>query len=449
MLNLSEIAAVLKADHVGPDARFASVSTDSRKVSPGALFIALRGERFNGCDFLPLAQQGGAVAAIVENRVEADIPLLVVEDARRALGQLAAFWRSRFDIPVIAITGSNGKTTVKEMLASILRELGEVLATRGNLNNDIGLPLTLLGLRPEHRFAVVEMGMNHRGEIAYLCDIAKPDIALVTNAASAHLAGLGSIGEVARAKGEIFEGMSGNGIALINADDAYAPLWRELAGDRRIIDFALSRDACLTAKYSLLEFGSKIAIRTPEGEVNAEIAAPGLHNVRNALAAAAAAHACGIGNDAIAAGLGKFEGVAGRMQRRNGRHGAILIDDTYNANPDSVKAAIAWLSGMKGRTVLILGDMGELGPDASKLHEAVGLAAKEAGIGALLTLGRTGRDAAESFGEGAFAFDDMDELICMADSLMGQDVPVLVKGSRFMKMERIVEKLEEKGAACS
>lgn len=448
MMNLVEAAIALGARRIGPDVEFLSVSTDSRKVARGDLFVALKGERFNGCEFVSTAQQAGAVAALVDEPVEAGIPVLVVEDARLALGSLAAYWRSRFDIPVMAITGSNGKTTVKEMLASILCRQGEVLATRGNLNNDIGLPLTLLGLRADHRFAVVEMGMNHKGEIAYLCEIAKPGIALVNNAANAHLAGLGSVEDVALAKGEIFQGLSDDGIAVINADDAFAPLWRGLADKRRIVDFSLNGPASLTAKFTPREFGSEITLHTPRGEVGTRIAVPGMHNVRNALAAAAVAHACGIGNDAIASGLSSFNGVPGRMQRKVGKHGAVLVDDTYNANPDSVRAAAIWLSGMQGKKVLILGDMGELGAGAPKFHEEIGRMAKESGMDMLLTLGEASKAAAQAFGSGAAAFEDMEALASSAESLMGSGVTVLVKGSRFMKMERVVEKLEEKDLAC-
>ena len=448
MLTLDEIAAELGARRVGANVEFSGVATDSRKIARGDLFVALKGANFDGAEFVSGAGQAGAAAAIVEKEVESAIPLLVVKDARIALGKLAGFWRGRFGIPVIAVTGSNGKTTVKEMLAAILREKGEVLATRGNLNNDIGLPLTLLGLRREHRFAVIEMGMNHAGEIGYLCSIAKPDFALVTNAASAHLEGLGSVAAVARAKGEIFEGLKQDGTAIINADDAYAPLWRNLAGARGIVCFGLSGKADVTARYVLDEYGSDVVLHVPEGEVRTRLQVPGLHNVRNALAAAAAASAAGIDANAIGQGLAKFAGVAGRMQRKAGRKGAILVDDTYNANPDSVRAAIAWLSNAKGKTMLILGDMGELGPDSSRLHGEIGVAARDAGIGALLALGKASEAAAASFGEGANHFQDVDALAARAKSLLEPGMTVLVKGSRFMKMERVVEQLEEKEKAC-
>ncbi len=447
MLSLNEILDALAAERIGPDATFDNVSTDTRKVCKGDLFVALKGENFDGTDFVNDAAEKGAVAAIVERKIESSIPLLVVKDARIALGKLASFWLGRFGIPIVAVTGSNGKTTTKEMLASILREKGEVLATQGNLNNDIGVPLTLFRLTKEHRFAVIEMGMNHPGEIEYLCKIAPPDVALVTNAASAHLQGLGSIAAVARAKGEIFEGLKEKGVAVVNADDAFAPLWKTLAAKRKIVDFGLEREAQVSAECELGEFESIVNMRTPQGKLTMKLAVPGLHNVKNALAATAAACALGIDAESIRAGLEKFTGVAGRMQRRKGMKGAVLIDDTYNANPESVKAAISWLSRAKGKTLLILGDMGELGADAEKLHREIGIAAREAGIGVLLTLGKLSAGAATSFGRGE-SFTDADELSAKAASIIDQDTTVLVKGSRFMKMERIVEKLEEREKAC-
>jgi UDP-N-acetylmuramoyl-tripeptide--D-alanyl-D-alanine ligase len=447
MLSLNEIVKVLEAELIGQDARFDHVSTDTRKVCKGDLFVALKGEHFDGADFVVDAATKGAVAAIVERRVESSIPLLVVKDARIALGKLAAFWLGRFDIPIVAVTGSNGKTTTKEMLAAILREKGEVLATQGNLNNDIGVPLTLFRLTKEHRFAVIEMGMNHPGEIEYLCKIASPDVALVTNAASAHLAGLGSIAAVARAKGEIFEGLKEDGVAVVNADDAFAPLWKQLAEKRKIVDFGMGHEAQISAECELGEFESTVDMSTPQGKFTAKLAVPGLHNVKNALAATAAAIALGIDAESIKAGLEKFAGVAGRMQRRKGIKGSVLVDDTYNANPESVRAAISWLANAKGKTLLILGDMGELGADAEKMHREIGSAAREAGIGMLLTLGKLSAGAAESFGRGE-SFTDGEALASRASSMIDSETTVLIKGSRFMKMERIVEKLEEREKAC-
>ncbi|HQT25886.1 MAG TPA: UDP-N-acetylmuramoyl-tripeptide--D-alanyl-D-alanine ligase, partial [Burkholderiales bacterium] len=326
-------------------------------------------------------------------------------------------------------------------------ERGKVLATKGNLNNEIGLPLTLLGLKTNHDYAVIEMGMNHPGEIAYLCTIAKPDIALVTNAASAHLEGLGSVEAVARAKGEIFGGLGKKGIAIVNADDAFAPLWRDLAKESRIVEFGLEKKSAFTADYSLGELASEISMHTPEGPIELKINVPGLHNVKNALAAAAAAMSAGIDVDAVKKGLEKFTGVAGRMQRKKGKKDSVLIDDTYNANPDSVRAAIAWLSRVGGKTLIILGDMGELGADSPRLHEEIGAFAKESKIGMLLTLGKASEAISKAFGKDAEHFGDVDLLAAKAMNLLSPGMTVLVKGSRFMKMERVVEKLEEK--SCS
>lgn len=447
MMNLAEIAPILEADLVGENVSFGAVSTDSRKIAKGDLFVALDGERFRGSDFLPEAAAAGAVAAIVGEKVDSEIPLLVVKDTLIALGRLAANWRSRFSIPVVAVTGSNGKTTVKEMIASILGTVGEVLATQGNLNNDIGLPLTLLGLGDHHRFAVVEMGMNHAGEIAYLCKIANPDVALVNNAASAHLEGLGSVYDVARAKGELFENLREGAIAVINAEDPHAPLWRELAGNRKKIEFGLEGKD-VRAKFLLHRSGSDLSMFTPQGEIGVSLCVPGLHNVRNALAATAVCCALGIPCANIAKGLSQFGGVPGRMQIGKGRNGALLVNDTYNANPDSVRAAISWLASQPGKRILVLGDMGELGSESASLHAQIGLDAKRAGIDCLLTLGEASRKAAESFGEGAQSFSEAAEIAIAANSRMGPEVTALVKGSRFMRMEKVVEKMEGEGSSC-
>lgn len=359
MLTLLQAAGGIRAITQGLDAYFTSVTTDSRAIIPGSLFVALKGERFNGHQFVAQALAQGAVAAMVA-QTEAEghkgewqnFPLLLVEDTRLALGQLAAYWRNQQQVRLVAVTGSNGKTTVKEMLAAILREaVGDaaVLATEGNFNNDIGLPLTLLKLRDTHRFAVIEMGMNHPGEIAYLTGIARPDVALINNAQAAHLAGLGGVQQVARAKGEIFLGLKSDGVAVINADDAYAPLWKTLATGHAVLEFGLDRPAQINATSVLHPGSSEVEIGTLEGKTKFSLQLPGQHNVRNALAAAAAASALGIANQIIATGLGKFGGVKGRLQRKGGLHGAVLIDDSYNANPESMRAAIAVLAAMPGK----------------------------------------------------------------------------------------------------
>lgn len=455
IMRLSEAARAISARLRGEDRDFDSVSTDTRTLAPGALFVALRGERFDGHDFLARAAAQQAAGALVQDSAAGaqdaagTLPLLVVGDTRQALGRLAAYWRRKFSMPLVALTGSNGKTTVKEMLASILRERtaadagdgdaeGYVLATRGNLNNDIGVPLTLLELRGGHRYAVVEMGMNHAGEIRYLTGITAPDVALVNNVGTAHIEFFGSVEAIARAKGEIFEGLGPEGTAVINADDRHAPILRELAAARKRIEFGLESEAAVTAAYRLRFLESEIVLKTPLGEAAAVLRAPGLHNVRNALAASAAAVALRVPAATIAAGLGRFSGVKGRLQQKPALHGATLIDDTYNANPDSARAAIAVLARAPGEKVVVLGDMGELGADSVALHAEIGTAARALGVDRLYTLGEHSVHAARAFGAGARHFERLEDLLAEVATTLSPDVTVLVKGSRFMRMERIV-----------
>lgn len=451
MMLLSQAAQVLNGRLVGEDVRFTAVSSDSRKLAQGDLFIALRGEHFDGYEFVAQATQSGAVAALVNAGSYEAHPsvlgtlssILLVEDTRLALGQLAAHWRKQFDIPLVAITGSNGKTTVKEMLASILRVAAgsddAVLATRGNLNNDIGMPLTLLQLNAQHRYAVIEMGMNHPGEIDYLTCIACPDAALITNAGGAHLEGLGSVEAVAHAKGEIFAGLCANGTAIINADDAYAPLWRTLAGAHPLLEFGLDRPADVSGQWQPHDLGLQLDVQTPQGNFTADLQVPGAHNARNALAATAAAIALNVPLETVAAGLEKFSGVDGRLQRKAARHGASLIDDTYNANPASLRAAISVLAQAAGKRVLVLGDMGELGDNAAILHAEIGSEARRAGIEKLYALGALSGNAVREFGSGARHFERIEDLQNALEKELDANTTVLVKGSRFMKMERVVD----------
>ncbi len=446
MMLLSQAAQVLGGELIGPDKLFTSVSTDSRVIAAGGLFVALHGPNFNGAEFTASATQRGAVGSLLSRASYSggatSGTILLVPDARLALGQLAAHWRARFQLRLVAITGSNGKTTVKEMLASVLRaatgNADAVLATQGNLNNDIGMPLTLLKLRAGHRYAVIEMGMNHSGEIDYLTRLARPDIAIINNASSAHLAGLGSVEAVARAKGEIFAGLGANGIAVINADDEHAPLWRALAGVP-IIDFALGRSAAVQVRWQPQDFGATLQISTPAGDFAAQLQVPGVHNVRNALAATAAAVALGIALPQIAAGLEKFSGVAGRLQRKSARCGATLLDDTYTANPASLQSALEVLAQASGEKILVLGDMGELGDDAARLHREIGAAARQIGINKLLALGELSIHAVQGYGAGAQHYAEIDSLLAALDKQLTADVTVLVKGSRFMRMERVVQ----------
>ena len=452
MLDLQTAAEALGAWHSGANVTFTAVTTDSRQIQAGDLFVALRGERFDGHAYVDAALDAGAVAAMVEEAEPVqrpNAPLILVRDTRQALGRLAAFWRGRFTMPLVAVTGSNGKTTVKEMIASVLRAAAgddEVLATAGNLNNDIGVPLMLLRLRDQHRYAVIEMGMNHLGEISYLTRLAEPDVALVNNAGVAHIGELGSRAAIARAKGEIYEGLSESGVALINADDDFAELWRDLNRGRKVIEFGIDHPATITAQYELSATGSLVSFRTPESEYAAHLQVPGLHNVRNALAAATAAFALAIPPDSVAEGLAHYGGTKGRLQRKATRVGAVLIDDTYNANPDSVKAAIAVLAAASGERVLVLGDMGELGDEAPALHIEVGEQARRAGVEHLLTLGELSAAAAQAFGGGGKHFRELDALCSALDALITPDTTVLVKGSRFMRMERVVERFATGGS---
>jgi UDP-N-acetylmuramoyl-tripeptide--D-alanyl-D-alanine ligase len=343
----------------------------------------------------------------------------------------------------VAVTGSNGKTTVKEMLGSIFGQLASTLTTRGNLNNDIGLPLTLLRLEAAHRYAVVEMGANHPGEIAHLSSLARPTVALITNAGPAHLEGFGSVEGVAHAKGEIFSGLVPEGVAVINADDGYAPLWRRLAGDRQILDFGIEQPAEIRARMGAPTPGleNRFELVTPVGRCDVTMPFPGRHNVMNALAASAAALAAGADLAAIDSGLRNAAGIAGRLQSRPARHGARLLDDTYNANPASVDAALAVLAASPGTRALVLGDMAEMGPEAARFHAEVGATASRLGIDALWATGELSRAAAEAFGTGARHFPDIKALV---DALCGElrpDLTLLIKGSRRAGMERVVQAL--------
>ena len=458
MMLLSQAAQALHATMSGPDVRFTAVSTDTRTIQPGDLFIALKGENFDGAKFVAQAAQAGAVAAVVnvDSVIDgAPCPLIRVPDTRIALGKLAAHWRSQFDIPLVAITGSNGKTTVKEMLSAILRTATgsdeTVLSTQGNFNNDIGMPLTLLKLRTHHRYAVIEMGMNHFGEIDYLTHLARPNVAVVNNATGAHLQGLGSIEGVARAKGEIFAGLVSDGTAVINADDTHAALWRKLADKHRVFDFALGYPANIQGKWAAQDFGGVVQARTPAGELKFHLKVPGEHNAHNALAAATAALALHVPLTTIVKGLEGFGGVAGRLQRKQALHGATLIDDTYNANPASMHAALEVLAHASGKRIFVLGDMGELGDDAVQFHHEIGVAARELGIERMFALGAMSAAAVSEFGAGAQHFADIENLQKELEKEMDAQTTVLVKGSRFMKMERVVRfcALQKEEACCS
>ena len=440
MMRAGEAAALVNGRLSGADAQFTAVSTDSRSIGRDALFVALRGDRFDGHEFLGAAASRGAAAALVDRKFVGAFPLpvVIVDDTKAALGELARRWRERFSPALIAVTGSNGKTTVKEMVAAILRRhAGDqaVLATSGNFNNDIGVPLTLLRLRAEHRWCAIELGMNHRGEIAYLAKLAAPTVALVNNAQREHLEFMGSVDEVAAENASVYDALPANGVAVVNADDAHADYFRSRAGQRRVVDFGLAK-AAVSGSYTLKEVSSELKLRTPDGEAAATLAIPGVHNVRNAFAAAACAHAAGIPVASIAEGLSAFRPYTGRLQVKQAKDGATVIDDSYNANPDSVRAAIDVLVSCPAPTVLVLGDMGEVGPKGPEFHREIGAYARSRGVTELLALGDASTHAVEAFGKGAKHFNDVDELV---PAIHGRTV--LVKGSRFMKMERVVAAL--------
>ena len=437
-MTLAAAARVLDGALAGRDAGFTGVSTDTRTLARGDLFVALTGPRFDGHVFVTEAAAKGAVGALVARAVDAVVPIVQVADTRLALGRLAAHWRTQFAIPVIAVTGSNGKTTVKNMIAAIMAETGPGLATQGNLNNDIGVPLTLLRLRARDRYAVIEMGMNHPGEIDYLTHLTRPTIALINNAAAAHLAGLGSVEAVARAKGEIYAGLGDDGIAIVNADDDYAGLWRELAGRRRIVTFGLDKPADVTAEYTLGADGSTIHLHTPQGGISMRLSLLGRHNVMNALAAGSAALAGGASLADIQAGLEKLKAVSGRLEVKSGANGARVLDDTYNANPGSLAAGVEVLKAAAGERVLVLGDMGELGEAAADIHRRVGALAARLGIERLYAVGELTREAVAAFGANARHFDSQEALIDDLRRAMHADMTILVKGSRSSKMERVV-----------
>jgi len=450
---LSEAAARVGGRVVDADAVFTSVGTDSRRDCAGQLFVALRGERFDGHDFVAQAAANGAVAALVDHPVEAPISQWVVDDTRLALGRLAAAWRDDFAGRVVAITGSNGKTTCKEMVAAVLAEAGRVRATRGNLNNDIGMPLTLLAARDED-YLVLEMGANHLGEIGYLTDIARPEVALITNAGRAHLEGFGSLEGVARAKGEIARGVPPDGTLIVPSDSPYTPLWRALAGGRRLLTCGPDADASLRADAHAItttwgEEGFRTRFTLVAGGESLGLALPlaGAHNVRNALMAAAVAQALGVGPEAVRSGLAGLKPVPGRLCPRQGLGGVRVIDDSYNANPDSLLAAIAVLTALPGRHWLVLGDLGELGPEAARLHREMGDAARAAGVNSLYAVGELSAAAVAGFGDGARHFADQGRLIEALRAELAAGDLVLVKGSRLAAMDRVVDALCNQGGA--
>jgi UDP-N-acetylmuramoyl-tripeptide--D-alanyl-D-alanine ligase len=439
---LQKLASIGAGQLVGDDGAFASISTDTRTLQPGALFVALTGPNFDGHDFVAAAKDRGAAAALVSRVVASELPQVVVSDPLAALSAFAREWRRQFQVPVIAVTGSNGKTTTKELIGSILSRLSPTLVTRGNLNNHIGVPLTLLELNAVHRYAVIEMGANHQREIAHLASIAEPTIGIVTNAGAAHLEGFGGLEGVAAGKGEMFRALPANGVAIINADDTYANYWRDSRSCDRVYTFGFEQPADFMA-HRVRESGNTSGFRiefdlvTPLGTQAAVLNLGGLHNLRNALGAAAAGAAAGATLDEIVAGLAAMQAIAGRLELKTAISGAFLVDDSYNANPSSLKAGLDAFRSFGGARWLVLGEMKELGSSADELHAEVGRYAKQAGITRLLAIGERSKHAVQAFGEGAQWFDDIDALIAELRGALAAGTAVLIKGSRANRLERV------------
>ena len=445
---LSELAQIIGGSLVGADVAFDEISTDSRTLPPGTLFVALSGERFDGHDYVVAVQAQGAVAALVERACAVDLPLLVVDSTRLALGRYGA-WRRTLNAPKVAgVTGSNGKTTVKEMIAAVLAGVAPVHKTQGNLNNDLGVPLTLLQLQPEHAYAVIEMGANHTGEIAYSGSLARPDVAVITNAGVAHLEGFGGRDQVAAAKGELLGTLGERGVAVLNADDEYIALWRQQAAARKIITFGFSADADVRGLSESVqvsvdgdEFRTHCSYRYREHNRNLTLSLAGRHNVVNALAATAACLALDVSLGQIEKALAELKPVHGRMEPAPAFNGALLIDDTYNANPSSLAAALDVMAELPGERWVALGAFAELGEHSAALHAEIGLLLRNKGVTRLYASGQNCEHAVAAFGAGAVHCQSQGELIALLKQSLICDSVLLVKGSRSQNMERVVEAL--------
>ena len=445
-MQLAEIARACSGEYRGENVEISGISIDSRTLKSGECYIAIVGERFDGHDFVDAAVAAGASAVMVSRSVDADVPQLIVSDCRQALADLAAFWREQLNLNVVGITGSNGKTTVKEMTASILQQAGNTLYTQGNLNNDLGVPLTLLRLEAEHRYAVIEMGANHAGEIAFTSHLVKPDVAIITNVGPAHLEGFGSLEGVARAKGELIESLSATGVAVLNRDDAFYSYWCDLAGSRPVLSFGLSDEADVRArrirqKVEQGRFVTEFLLQTEAFETPVTLALAGLHNINNALAAAAAAIALGLGCEQIQSGLAAMQPVKGRLTPKFNFAGGLVFDDSYNANPASVKAALQVLLETDGEPWVVLGALGEMGIDSQMIHRQLGQMMKQMGIKKLLATGADAEYAVEAFGIGASFFQSQQSMIeNLKRQITGRE-SVLIKGSRAQQMEKVVAAL--------
>jgi len=447
-ITLRQAATVLNGELQGPDLTVDAVTTDTRKITPGCLFVALKGERFDAHDFADQAKENGACALLGSRKLDIDLPQLVVKDTRQAFGELAAWVRQQVPARVVALTGSSGKTSVKEMTAAILSQCGNTLYTAGNLNNDIGVPMTLLRLTQEHQYAVIELGANHQGEIAWTVDLTRPEAALVNNLAAAHLEGFGSLEGVAKAKGEIYGGLPENGIAIMNADNNDWLNWQSTIGSRKTWRFspnAANSDFPAT-NIHVTSHGTEFTLKTPTGDVDVLLPLPGRHNIANALAAAALSMAVGATHDAIKAGLLNLKAVPGRLFPIQLAENKLLLDDSYNANVGSMTAAVQVLSEMPGYRVMVVGDMAELGDESEACHVQVGEAAKASGIDCVLSAGILSQAISQASGVGEH-FANKTALITRLKELVTehQIVTVLVKGSRSAALEEVVHALQENG----
>src|SRR3990167_6253978 len=446
-MNLAQLANCLSINIPASlaDKKFNGFSIDTRTLQPGNLFIAIEGTKADGHAYIESAYQKGAAAALVSQLVTSSLPQIQVKDTVLAMGQLSANWRKAFQIPMIAVTGSNGKTTLKNMLAAILTaacqgNTAQVLATHGTLNNHLGLPLTLARLHSEHRYAVIEMGMNHCGEIEYLTKLAHPSVAVITNAAAGHLEGVSTIAGVARAKAEIFLGLAPNGMAILNRDDIFFSFWQEQIKNHSYLTFGYHPDADIRVEHDTTQ-PSAITFITPKGKIELTLPLLGKHNILNAMAAMAATLAIGIDLSLIKQGLENLESTPGRLQLHTLSNGVNIIDDTYNANPFSLQAAVETLATFEGKKILVLGDMKELGVEAKPIHFTAGEKIREAGINYLFTYGELSAHCSNAFCEGAYHFDEQKKLIDALKPLLHNQTTILIKGSRSMRMEKIVAEL--------
>ncbi|HEX3848467.1 MAG TPA: UDP-N-acetylmuramoyl-tripeptide--D-alanyl-D-alanine ligase [Steroidobacteraceae bacterium] len=449
---LAAAASATGGQLVGADRAYGAVATDSRTLAPGSLFAALRGPNFDGGRFVQAAAERGAVGALVERAVPHALPQVVVPDALRALQQLGASWRAQFSIPVVAVAGSNGKTTVKEMTAAILGRVGQCMATHGNLNNHIGVPVTLMRLESAHKSAVIEMGANRIGDVRELIGLVRPTVGVITNAGAEHLEGFGSLDGVAEGEGETVSCLDPDATAVINADDAYAGYWRGVSSARRILSFGVHAAADYAARNPVQaiergEFITRFTLESPQGRQPVTLKAGGAHNIVNALAAAAAAAAAGAALEQIAQGLADFRAVAGRLQLKAGTRDSWIIDDSYNANPSSVRAGLEVMRTLQGTTWLVLGDMAELGEHSEDSHAHMGSYARDCGIKRLFAVGPQSSRAVETFGSGAEWFADADSLTRRLQAEIAPGVTVLIKGSRVNRLERVVQALTGAAAA--